>query len=304
MTESLDRWPATALLAALAVCQAAGLSACATAGEEDLAASAAREQRVRAILTAPRPIEAGQSLWLEELTSPEIRDRIAAGTSTAIIATGGVEENGPFLSTGKHNVILQALCPELARRLGNALCAPIVKFVPEGSIDPPSGAMRFPGTISVRDDTYRALLDDIASSLKQAGFTDIVFIGDSGGNQAGMATVARELNIRWAGSRTRAHFIREFYDPGWEDTERYTETELGVAETQHDGHHDDIWVTAMMMVSDEEQVRFHQRVAAGLASINGVALTPLDETKALGQKMIDFRAESTAAVIREALSRD
>lgn len=302
--ETLDRWPAGPLLAAFAVCQVAGLSACATVSEEDLAASAAREQRVQAILTAPRPIEAGRSLWLEELTSPEIRDRIAAGTTTAIIATGGIEENGPFLSTGKHNVILQSLCPELARRLGNALCAPIVKFVPEGSIDPPSGAMRFPGSISVRDETYQALLDDIASSMKQAGFTDVVFIGDSGGNQAGMDSVARMLNARWAGSGTRAHFVREYYDPGWEDTERYTEVELGVAETRNDGHHDDIWVTAMMMVADAEQVRFNQRVAAGLASINGVAITPLDETKALGRKMIEFRAESTAAVIREALSRD
>ena len=278
-----------------------GLSGCAAVGPDPSAANVAREQRAQAILTAPRPIAAGDSLWLEELTSMEIRDRIAAGASTAIIATGGIEENGPFLSTGKHNVILQALCPELARRLGNALCAPIVKFVPEGNIDPPTGAMRFPGSISVRAETYRALLDDIASSLKQAGFTDIVLIGDSGGNQAGMDAVARELTARWSGDGVRAHFIRAFYDPGWEDTERYTESELGVAETRHDGHHDDIWVTAMMMVTDPEQVRFEQRVAAGLASINGVDITPLDEAVALGQKMIEYRAEYTAAVIREAL---
>ena len=281
-----------------------GLSGCAAVEPDNVAVNAERERRVQAKLTAPNPITAGDSLWLEELTSMEIRDRIADGTSTAIIATGGIEENGPFLSTGKHNVILQALCPELARRLGNALCAPIVKFVPEGNIDPPSGAMRFPGSISVRAETYHALLDDIASSLKQAGFTDIVLIGDSGGNQAGMDAVARELTARWADDGARAHFIREFYDPGWEDTERYTETELGVVETGNDGHHDDIWVTAMMMVTDPEQVRFQQRLAAGLASINGVDISPLDEVVALGQKMIEYRAEYTAAVIREVLARD
>ena len=253
-------------------------------------------------LAAERPIASGSSYWLEELTWMEVRDLIAAGTRTVIIPTGGIEENGPFLATGKHNVILEATCPAIARRLGNALCAPIVKFVPEGNIDPPSGAMRFPGTISLSAATYEALLDDIASSLRQAGFTDIVMIGDSGGNQRGMANVAEALNARWKNSRTRAHFIREFYDPGWAATEDYTRRELGVDQTTDDGHHDDIWVTAMMMVTDPTQIRFEQRVDADLASINGVPITPLAKTVELGQRMIDFRADFTVEAIRRAIA--
>ena len=70
----------------------------------------------------------------------EVRDRLAEGYSTAIISTGGIEENGPYLATGKHNVILRSLCPAIAGNLGNALCAPIVAFVPEGNLDPPSGS--------------------------------------------------------------------------------------------------------------------------------------------------------------------
>lgn len=263
-----------------------------------------REARVQAMLASERPIEAGQSYWTEELTWIEIRDLIAAGTTTVIIPTGGIEENGPYLATGKHNLILEAACPAIAARLGNALCAPIVKFVPEGDIDPPTGPMRFPGTISLSAGTYRALLDDIASSLRQAGFTDIVMIGDSGGNQSGMDDVAKVLNQRWADSGVRAHFVREFYDPGWEETERYTEEVLGVAEGEHDGHHDDIWVTAMMMVTDPDQVRFSQRVEAGLASINGVAITPLNDAVDLGRRMIEFRAAQTAEAIREAIGAD
>ncbi len=162
-------------------------------------------------LSTERPIAAGQSYWLEELTSMEIRDAISSGTSTVIIATGGIEENGPYLSIGKHNLILQAACPAIAEALGNALCAPTVKFVPEGNIDPPSGAMKYPGSISVSAETYEALLTDIASSLKQAGFSDIVMIGDSGGNQRGMANVASSLGKSWQGEATRIHFIREFY---------------------------------------------------------------------------------------------
>jgi creatinine amidohydrolase len=253
-------------------------------------------------LAANRPIAAGQSYWIEELTWMEIRDLVANGATTIIIPTGGIEENGPYLATGKHNLILEATCPEIAKKLGNALCAPIVKFVPEGNINPPSGSMLFPGTISLTQATYEALLTDIASSLKQSGFTDIVLIGDSGGNQSGMANVAATLSELWSNEITRIHFAKEFYDPGWEATEQYTERELGIAESRHDGYHDDIWVTAMMMVTDPEQVRYRQRVEAGLASINGIAIEPLDEAVQLGRKMIEFRAGFTAEAIRGVVS--
>jgi len=264
--------------------------------------TAQQETELAIQLAADRPIAAGQSYWLEELTWMEIRDLIADGATTIIIPTGGIEENGPYLATGKHNLILEATCPEIAEKLGNALCAPIVKFVPEGNIDPPSGSMLFPGTISLTQATYEALLLDISSSLKQSGFTDIVLIGDSGGNQSGMANVAAKLTESWNSESARIHFVREFYDPGWEATEQYTERELGIAESRHDGYHDDIWVTAMMMVIDPEQVRYRQRIEAGLASINGIAIDSLDEAVQLGRKMIEFRAGFTADAIRDVVS--
>lgn len=117
-----------------------------------------------------------------------------------------------------------------------------------------------------------------------------------------MANVADKLGQSWQGEATRIHFIREFYDPGWVETEQYTERELGVAQSADDGYHDDIWVTAMMMVTDPEQVRYQQRIEAGLATINGVAITPLADTIQLGQEMIQFRARYTAEAIRRALS--
>jgi creatinine amidohydrolase/Fe(II)-dependent formamide hydrolase-like protein len=267
-------------------------------GAQQNVSEAERAERVRALLAAPNPLEPSDSIWIEELTYMEVRDRIAAGSTTAIIPTGGVEENGPFLATGKHNYILEALCPAIAKDLGDALCAPIVPFVPEGNIDPPSGAMHFPGSITVRDETFHALLDDIASSLKQHGFTDIILIGDSGGNQRGMKVVAETLNARWVGSDTRAHFLVEFYQPGWQVTEDYTEKELGIAEMKNDGHHDDIWVTAMMMVTDPESVRYRQRMAADLASINGVDISSLEDSIELGNKMVAVRAAYTADAIR------
>ena len=260
-----------------------------------------RELRAKKMLAIPNPLEASESLWIEELTYMEVRDRIAAGYSTAIVSTGGIEENGPYLATGKHNVILRSLCPAIARDLGNAMCAPVVGFVPEGSFDPPSGSMLFPGSFTVRDETYHSLLVDIAESLRLHGFKNVVLIGDSGGNQRGLAAATETLNKRWDGTGVKAHFVLEFYTSGWEETEKYTEEVLGVAEGKSDGHHDDIWVTAMMMVTDPTSVRYHERVEAGLASINGVDISELDETVELGRKMVQFRAEFTADRIREAI---
>lgn len=260
------------------------------------------DDALSAMLAKPRPIAAVASPWIEELTWMEVRDAIASGTTTAIIPTGGIEQNGPYLATGKHNIILEKICPEIVIELGDALCAPVVGFVPEGSIEPPSGLMQFPGTISVREETFIALITDIASSLRQHGFTDIILIGDSGGNQRGLAAVADALNAKWQGSDDRVHYLKAFYQPGWTDTEVYTAEVLGVEETEREGLHDDIYVTAMMMAADPEAVRHSVRLEAGLATINGVDISDARATAELGERMIAFRAAEAAKAIRAAIN--
>jgi hypothetical protein len=74
-----------------------------------------------------------------------------------IVATGGIEQNGPYLAAGEHNVILRLTTEAIATRLGNALVAPIV---PEGDIDPPTLRMHCPSTIGFTEGTYRALLSE------------------------------------------------------------------------------------------------------------------------------------------------
>src|SRR5262245_17817266 len=113
---------------------------------------------------SPRPIDAVNSVFIEDLTWMEVRDAMKGGVDTAIVATGGVEQNGPYLVTGKHNVVLRGTTEAIARQLGKTLVAPIVAFVPEGNISPPTIHMKYPGTISVTEETFAALLIDIISS--------------------------------------------------------------------------------------------------------------------------------------------
>jgi creatinine amidohydrolase len=159
----------------------------------------------------PNPLPKADTVWLEEMTWMDVRDAMAAGKTTVIIPTGGHEPNGPWLALGKHNYVLTANCDAIARKMGNALCAPVIKHVPEGGIDPPTGHMTSPGTISLREDTFRALLTDTAESLVAHGFKQVFFIGDSGGNQAGQRAVAEALNAKHAGKALVAH-IQEYYD--------------------------------------------------------------------------------------------
>jgi creatinine amidohydrolase/Fe(II)-dependent formamide hydrolase-like protein len=248
---------------------------------------------------SPRPIEAIDSVFVEELTWMEIRDAMKAGKTTVIIPTGGVEQNGPYLATGKHNYILRATTDAIARKLGNALVAPIVPFVPEGDIEPASSHMKYPGTISLTEVTYHKLLVDICASFRTHGFAHIVLIGDSGGNQEGMKAVAAELNAKWAGGKSQVHFIPEYYD--YAGVEKWLATR-GIQQTP-EGYHDDFAITAQMMVVDPSTVRMKQRIAAGKFRINGVDLAPAEKTIAWGRKIVNYRAGVSVKAIQKEVGK-
>jgi creatinine amidohydrolase len=265
----------------------------------------------------PRPIDAGVSVWAEELTWMEIRDLVRAGTTTIIIGTGGVEQNGPYVVGGKHNFVLQTVLPCIARAIPNSLVAPIVKFVPEGQIEPtPDSHMRYWGTISLEQSTFEALLTDICRSYRVHGFTDLILLGDSGGNQAGMRNVAKALNAKWtnAGDLARVHFLSEYYD---EDPWSYAYLKsLGITQIDktpgakpdapthtRNGIHDDVYYEAQVAVVDPKLIRADERKKAGLLELHGVSLAPMSRTIEMGRKLAEYRAEITAKAFKASQER-
>jgi creatinine amidohydrolase/Fe(II)-dependent formamide hydrolase-like protein len=242
---------------------------------------------------SPRPIDIHDTVWLEDLTWMEVRDLMREGWRTVLIPTGGVEQNGPYLALGKHNIILRATMDAVARRLGEALVAPVVPFVPEGEHSPATGHMRYPGTVSVTEETFRALLTDIAESMRTHGFEHVILLGDSGGNREGMAAVASELSTRWRGSGTRIHYVPEYYEfdyRGWL-------AERGITEVD-EGLHDDVRHSALMMLVDPTTVRMEERERAGLFTINGVELAPVERTLELARRLTAAQADVTVDAIR------
>jgi creatinine amidohydrolase/Fe(II)-dependent formamide hydrolase-like protein len=241
------------------------------------------------------PLPPANTVWLEEMTWIDVRDALKAGKTNIIVPTGGMEPNGVWLVTGKHNYVLHANCEAIARKMGNALCAPIVKFVPEGGIEPKTGHMTSPGTITAREETYQMLLTDIAESLQAHGFKNIIFIGDSGGNQKGQQTVADKLTAKWAGKALALH-IGEYYD--YASVAAFMK-DKGVVEGKSDGMHDDPIITLNMFIDDPKSVRFDERVKAGKATINGVNIADKAKNTALAKQIVEFRATKTIEAINK-----
>ncbi len=157
-------------------------------------------------------LPAHAEVMLENMTSPEIRDAIAAGKTTVIIPTGGTEQNGPHITLGKHNFTLAYTAPTIAEKLGNALVAPVMEYVPEGNINPPAGHMKFAGTLSLKPETFAAVLDDTARSLKQHGFKTICFIGEHGSSQHIQQAVANKLSAEWKKENVKVLQVNAYYD--------------------------------------------------------------------------------------------
>jgi creatinine amidohydrolase/Fe(II)-dependent formamide hydrolase-like protein len=241
------------------------------------------------------PLPAPNTVWLEEMTWIDVRDALKAGKTNVIVPTGGMEPNGVWLVTGKHNYVLHANCDAIARKMGNALCAPIVKFVPEGGIEPKTGHMTSPGTISAREETYQMLLTDIADSLQAHGFKNVIFIGDSGGNQKGQQTVADKLTTKWAGKALALH-VPEYYD--YNSVSKYMEGQ-GVKAGASDNMHDDPIITLNMFIDDPNSVRYDARVKAGKATINGVSVADRKKNTELAKKIVEFRATRTIEAINK-----
>ena len=246
-------------------------------------------------LNAPRPIEARDTVFIEEMTWMEVRDALNAGKTSIIIATGGIEQNGPYVALGKHNFVLRQDCEAIARLLGNALVAPIIPFVPEGHHNPKTHHMRYPGTISLTEETFEQLLIEIATSFKIHGFQQILLLGDSGDNQYGMDHVAKKLSTQWKSHPTTIYHIAEYYAPA-----AITEwlRNHGISEVD-EGLHDRFRYEAQIATLDARHIRLSYRRKVGLTSINGVSLLPIETTKAIGWQLIEFQASRTAAAIRE-----
>lgn len=249
------------------------------------------------LTTTPR-----ETVYLEELTWVEVRELVGRGKTVAIVPTGGVEQNGPHMVLGKHNYIVRDTAGRIARALGNALVAPVVAYVPEGAIEPAAGHMRYPGTISVPEPVFAAVIEHAARSLRAHGFTTIGLVGDSGGNQAAQAAVAQKLNAEWAGTGVRVIHVSDYYSANGQVARLRAEGETATAIGGHAGIRD----TSELLAVYPEGIRAEmlRRGGGRYLEPTGVSGDPTRTSAARGQVMLGLKVEAAVRQIRAALATD
>ena len=123
---------------------------------------------------------------LAELTSPEVGEAIASGIDVALLPVGSTEQHGahlPLSTDSLHTV-------EILERVARALPALVAPLLPIGRAE---HHMAFPGTMTVRQETLHALLQDCCDSLFKHGFRHVLVYSGHGGNAVPLARIIADL---------------------------------------------------------------------------------------------------------------
>jgi creatinine amidohydrolase len=202
---------------------------------------------------------------------------------------------------GKHDTIVAAAALRIARDVGKCLVAPVVSFVPQGEISPPTGNMLFPGTIGIPEAVFEGLLDGIAQSLKHAGFKDVAFIGDHGMSQPAQARVAQKLTKAWggswvsSGSGVRVHQLDQYYDDRAQIAAMTAAGETPATIGQHAGLLD---TAELMSLSSGSVDLARLALAKGNLPSVGASGDPARATLARGAQLLQMRTDAAAAQLR------
>lgn len=255
-----------------------------------------------------------KSVYLEELTTQEVAAMVSRSPtvpSVVIIPIGGTEQNGPHMVIGKHNTRVKVLAGRIAASLVAAnlptLVAPVVSYVPEGSINPPTEHMKWPGTVSISEDTFKSMLLSAARSFKQHGFTDIVLIGDHGGYQSALAAVETAFNKEAkpgdGHAKTKVHFIADYYRATASPQSSYIAALRAKGLSDYEiGTHAGSADTSLQLAIDTSMVKPEKFTeSAKLGRPGGTLGDPKAASVALGQIGLDATVKMTVLAIQKAI---
>jgi creatinine amidohydrolase len=233
-------------------------------------------------LTAPLP----DTVQIADMTWVEVRSALARGYTTLIVPSGGIEQNGPHMVLGKHDYIVGWSAAKIAKELGQMLVAPVIPYVPEGDYNPPTGHLRFPGTIGISEEVYAGMLEGIARSLKAGGFKTICFIADHAGSLKPQTEVAERLSREWGKQGVRVLDVSDYYADAAETEYLENQGETPEAIGQHAGISD----TSELMAVHPEGVDIQRYVgtAFGLEP-NGVSGNPTKSSAERGRALLDIK---------------
>ena len=153
--------------------------------------------------------------------------------------------------------------------------------------------MRFPGSVTVSDETFAAVARDVAASARAAGFRNIVLMGDHGGGQKALEAVAAGLQAQWGAAGTHVHYIPDVYF--------VTEQRVGDwlrARGMPVGAHAGLPDTSELMAIDAASRWIRRDLMQAGDAGNGVDGDPRKSTAEFGRAFLDIKVEAAVAQIR------
>jgi creatinine amidohydrolase len=258
-----------------------------------LAGAAVAFAAVERPLTAPLP----GTVKIAEMTWVEVRSAIDAGYTRVIVPSGGIEQNGPHMILGKHDHIVAWTAERIATELGRTLVTPVVSYVPEGSYVPPTGHMRFPGTLGVTEEVFAGVLEGIARSLKAGGFKTICFIADHGGSMRPQADVAARLSREWAAEGIKVISVDDYYQAAGDQQNKLLEAQGETLSTI--GQHAGITDTSELMAVHPAGVDLTRLAKVPFkAERPGFDGDPRRASAERGQALLDLKVKAAVRQIR------
>ena len=251
-----------------------------------------------ALVLSAAPLCAQRSVYIEDLTWPEVQQAIQSGKTNAIIYTGSTEQNGPHMAIGKHNFIARWVAGAIAIKLGDALVYPTLPFAPTGDAVKRTAHMRFPGSVTLTPQTYRSVVHDVALSAIDAGFHNVFIMGDHGDGQDVLGAVAKELDAQWKPKGTRVFYVPDLYFKEKQQARAYKASHGLPTHDVHAGTDD----TSELMAIDPQ----HRWIRAGKLALSegaqtartGVDGDPTKASAALGNIFLQYKIDDAVSQIR------
>jgi len=175
---------------------------------------------IASIAQAQNPPDIKNIVELELLTHTEVNDKIhKQGMTSVIVATGGTEERGPHDVLGGHTIMARHRVIEVAKRLGNALVAPVLPIAVAATGLRENTTQ--PGGVQMPADTFKAVQLAMIESMYMNGFKDIFVMGDHGGGQAEIKQAVEEMDAKLSAKGVRVYYINDFYQKTHDDVDLY-----------------------------------------------------------------------------------
>jgi creatinine amidohydrolase/Fe(II)-dependent formamide hydrolase-like protein len=251
---------------------------------------------------------AQQQVDTELMTYPEIAAAMRAGKTTVLIYNGGTEQRGPHAVLGGHTLIARRASVEIARRLGNALVAPVLPFsIAGGHLNP-----KWPGSVNLPGTLFAAVNEAVVDSMVVNGFKNIVLMGDHGGGQTELQDLARRLDEKYGPRGTHVYFCGDVYAKTRDDVAAWVK-EHSLPAATHGGIHDtsvlmylggDSYVRKDKLVAGDPVLSPGQKPVAAVPRVdNGVTGDPRPATPEFGKLFFDMQVANAVAQIRSLVSR-